>query len=81
MAPKVTPRPCLAECGRHVTGREKLCEDCASWCECGRRKYSDRAHCRTCAARKAQLERQLTGRGDSRPIRWVKNRRGIFVAR
>lgn len=79
MAPKITPRPCLAQCGRQVTGREKLCDDCASWCPCGRRKYSDRSQCRRCAARAAELERQLTGRGDDRPIRWVKNRRGVFV--
>lgn len=80
MTTTVTPRPCAADCGRYVTGREKLCDDCVSWCECGRRKLSDRPRCRRCSARATAVTKKTAGRGE-RPLVWVKNRRGIFVAR
>jgi hypothetical protein len=83
MASTITPvRLCAAGCGEYVKvrGRVKLCDDCCPKCECGNRKPANRPRCRACASRKTQVEKQLTGRGDGRPIVWVKNRRGIFVA-
>lgn len=80
MATKVKPRPCLASCGRFVIGRERLCDDCASYCECGRRKPDDRPRCRNCSTRTAIAE-QRAGRGMGRGIEWVPNGRGIVVAK
>ena len=69
----VTPRPCANEdCDRPVTGREKLCDECCSWCECGRRRPTARSKCRRCSQR-AAAEGGI-------PV-MVKNRRGIYVAR
>lgn len=80
MATKTT-RTCLRGCGRPVHGQGvKICDDCAPKCPCGRRRLADRPRCRRCAARISELEKQTAGRGD-RQIVWVKNRRGIFVAR
>jgi hypothetical protein len=82
MTTKLSPvRLCEAGCGQYVKvrGRVKLCDNCCPKCECGNRRPSNRPRCRNCASRRAELEQQLTGRGDSRPIIWVKNSRGVFV--
>lgn len=70
MAKKATPRPCLNNCGRQVIGRAKVCDDCQA-CACGRPKRLRHGTCHHCAPR-APIEG---------PIVWVKNRRGIYVAR
>ena len=83
MTTKLSPvKLCAAGCGRYlkVRGRVKLCDDCAPRCDCGQRKPTNRPRCRSCSSRQVEVEKQLTGRGDNRPIIWVKNRRGIFVA-
>lgn len=77
MTTTVTPK--LGLCGHPVLGRAKLCVECASYCECGRRRNPDRPRCRRCSARITATEKKTAGRGD-RPIVWVKNRRGIYVA-
>ncbi|HEY9413152.1 MAG TPA: hypothetical protein VIQ30_00200 [Pseudonocardia sp.] len=80
MATKIRPRPCLAKCGRFVTGRERLCADCVSYCECGNRKQTDRPRCRNCASRTATSS-QRAGCGMGAAIEWVPNGRGIVVAK
>lgn len=74
MATKIKPRPCMAKCGRFVTGRERLCDDCASYCACGNRKQADRLHCRNCASRTAIAAQRTAAK-----IEWVPNGRGIVV--
>lgn len=76
MATKIKPRPCLSGCGRFVTGRERLCSDCVSYCECGNRKQSDRPRCRNCASRTATASQRASSR-----VEWVPNGRGILVAK
>lgn len=78
MAYKPTPmRPCDTGCGRYVRirGRVKLCDQCCSRCDCGARKSHSRPRCRDCSAGRVADD------AEAEAIVWVKNRRGIFVAR
>lgn len=69
MGTKVTPRLCLGECGRYVTGKTKLCDDCVPRCDCGQRKRTGHRTCYACRP------------DEQTDIVWVRNRHGILVHR
>lgn len=71
MADKATPTLCPKGCGNPVKGQgARVCNECAPKCACGNRRLADRPRCRSCAREAAANQ-----------IVWVKNRRGIYVAR